>query len=119
MVVNGHVTRPTGRRLTEKEIAVLLGVSPRSNGKYYLEDICTSGAINAWSQFKPVRFTSKSGNLTLADMQAANYGFDFAGVLARGADLISAAHFAANFCLSARGSWEGLYRTPRGRIAHV
>lgn len=116
MVVNGHVTRPAGGKLTVSEVAVLLGVSKRTDNKYHLKDICTSGSINIWSQYKPVRKTVKAANLTLADMQAANYGFNINSILVNASTLSSLGPMVANKCIDALGSWDGIYAPPRGRI---
>lgn len=117
MVVNGRVTRPAGGRITEQEIATLLGVSRRADGKFYLEDICTALSIAIWSQFKPVRNTLKNGNLTLDDMKAANYGFDLTSIQVLGSSLADVARLAAAAGITAQGSWDDLYVRPRGRLS--
>lgn len=49
---SGLITAPA--RLVE-DVRSVLGFSPRSDGKYYLEDACLSSAINIWAKYKPVR----------------------------------------------------------------
>lgn len=116
-VINGHISRPSGGQLTIEEVAVLLGVSKRADELYYLEDICTALSINIWSPFKPVRNTLKDSNLTLADMQAANYGFDLASIQVTGSTLADVARLAAAAGIAALGSWDNLYARPRGRLS--
>lgn len=117
MVIDGRVIRPYGGRLTVEEVAVLLGVPRRADGRYYLKDICTAAAINIWSARKPVRNSLKNGNLTLDDFKAANYGFDLASILSTASTLPSLAPLVGAAGISAQGSWNSLYRTPRGRLS--
>ena len=117
MVIDGRVIRPYGGRLTVEEVAVLLGVPRRADGRYYLKDICTAAAINIWSARKPVRNSLKNGNLTLDDFKAANYGFDLVSILSTASTLPSLAPLVGAAGISAQGSWNSLYRTPRGRLS--
>lgn len=117
MVIDGRVIRPYGGRLTVEEVAVLLGVPRRADGRYYLRDICTAAAINIWSARKPVRNSLKNGNLTLDDFKAANYGFDLVSILSTASTLPSLAPLVGAAGINAQGSWDSLYRTPRGRLS--
>lgn len=57
-----------------REMAALLGVARRADGKYYLSDICIAGSINPAARYKPVR-SSKNANITDADRDAVAGGF--------------------------------------------
>lgn len=57
-----------------REMAALLGVARRADGKYYLSDICRAGSINPAARYKPVR-SSKNANITDADRDAVAGGF--------------------------------------------
>lgn len=57
-----------------KEIASLLGVGKRNDGKYHLADICQANSINPLARYKPERNT-KEANLTDADREANVFGF--------------------------------------------
>lgn len=57
-----------------REVAALLGVARRADGKYYLSDICRAGSINPAARYKPVR-SSKNANITDADRDAVAGGF--------------------------------------------
>lgn len=57
-----------------REMAALLGVARRADGKYYLSDICRAGSINPAARYKPVR-SSKNANITDEDRAAAAGGF--------------------------------------------
>lgn len=56
------------------QLGRLLGVGKRSDGRYYLADLCTAGSINRFARFKPERNIT-SGPLTEAQRKANNYGF--------------------------------------------
>lgn len=64
-VNNGKVNLGEQYNLSEaiKEIAGLLNVNPRSDGKYYLSDICMADNINKWARCKPIEYPS-TGPLT-------------------------------------------------------
>lgn len=64
-VNNGKINLGERYNLSEaiKEIAGLLNVNPRSDGKYYLSDICMAENINKWSLCKPIEHPS-TGPLT-------------------------------------------------------
>ena len=57
-----------------KEIATLLGVGAREDGRYYLSDICKANSINPLSRCKPIR-NEKSANITESDRDADAFGF--------------------------------------------
>ena len=63
-----------------KEIAGLLGVGTRSDGRYYLADICQAGSINRFAKYKPFaynayNFSSDSARDTARNSDAVNNGF--------------------------------------------
>lgn len=60
-----------------KEIAGTLNVGPRTDGKYYLSDICLADNIRKWSKFKPIE-VDKPANITTTDRYNANQGFNLA-----------------------------------------
>ena len=57
-----------------REIASLLLVGKRDDGRYYLSDICKAGSINPFARFKPVR-CEKNANISQEDREAVSYGF--------------------------------------------
>lgn len=57
-----------------REIANLLGVGKRNDGKFYLSDICKVGSINPLARFKPIR-SEKNANILEEDRKTVNYGF--------------------------------------------
>ena len=71
MAINGKVftmadsnTETLGKLL--KDLGGLLGVGPRSDGRYYLSDMCQARGINKWAKFKPLKGGPVS-NLSEAD----------------------------------------------------
>jgi hypothetical protein len=56
-----------------KEIADLVRVGARTNGKYYLADACIGEKVNKWAMYKPIR-NSKKANITDEDRKNASYG---------------------------------------------
>lgn len=102
------------------EVARCLGRTTLDVGQL-CGDVNASGvrvnAINIWSARKPVRNSLKIGNLTLDDFKAANYGFDLVSILSTASTLPSLAPLVGAAGITAQGSWDGLYRTPRGRIS--
>ena len=36
-------------------LGAILGVGRRSDGKFYLADMCTASSINMWAYYKPVK----------------------------------------------------------------
>lgn len=38
-----------------KQLGGLLGVGPRSDGRYYLTDMCQASSINMWAKYKPLK----------------------------------------------------------------
>lgn len=56
------------------QLGAILGVGRRSDGKYYLADMCTASSIKKWAKYKPNEI-SKEVNITEADRKAANQGF--------------------------------------------
>ncbi len=112
MVVNGRVTRPAGGQMTFEEVANLLVVQKRADGKYHLEDLWTALAINIWSKIKPVRHWS-SGPLTAAQRQEANYGFDLSDYGGAASNELATVFSQAR---AHQGAWE--YLRPRGAVGH-
>lgn len=115
MVQNGIVTRPTGGQMTVQEVANLLGVARRADGKYHLIDLINAANLNMWSARKPVRYPTKAVNLTDADMADVDYGFDtgqYSGIYVEGVDELAAFLTRA---INALGQWT--YLRPRGRIS--
>lgn len=112
MVQNGIVTRPVGGQITLQELATLLGVPKHADGYYYIEDICTALAINIWAKFKPVRHWS-DGNLTLAQRQEANFGFDLSDYGGASSNEIATVFAQAR---ANQGAW--IYLRPRGAVGH-
>lgn len=70
----GSYGSPIDDDTARQEIALLLGVGKRSDGKYYHADICQARSINPYARFKPERST-KNANLTEADRVANSFGF--------------------------------------------
>ena len=112
MVNNGVVTRPAGGQITWREIAILLGVPPRADGLYYPQDICAASSINIWAKYKAIRhwFT---GPLTLAQRQAANYGFDLSDNGGASSNELATVFAHAR---TSQGAWT--YLRPRGAVGH-
>ena len=78
MAISGKVftiadsnTETLGKLL--KDLGGLLGVGTRSDGRYYLSDMCQARGINKWAMYKPVRHSTKS-NITNAERRAVGYG---------------------------------------------
>lgn len=44
------------------QLGGILGVGRRSDGKFYLADMCTASSINKWSKYKPVPLRDSAGN---------------------------------------------------------
>lgn len=56
------------------QLGGILGVGRRSDGKFYLADMCTASSIKKWAKNKPNEI-SKEVNITEDDRKAANQGF--------------------------------------------
>ena len=56
-----------------REIAALLGVGTRSDGKYHLADLCISSRINKDAAFKPEEYNTQA-NLTYEQRKANGFG---------------------------------------------
>lgn len=63
-----------------KEIASLVNVGARTDGKFYLSDICKGEKIKKWAKFKPVRYNS-TGPLIESQFKEVNYGLKFPSFL--------------------------------------
>lgn len=74
-VNNGKINLGTQYNYAEaiREIAALLGVGKRADGKYYLSDICVSPNIKFWAKNKPV-YSSTQAMITEEERQSLNYG---------------------------------------------
>lgn len=57
-----------------KQLGSLLGVGPRSDGRYYLSDMCVASSVNMWAKFKSEDF-DVAVNLSESQRKANNYGF--------------------------------------------
>lgn len=57
------------------EIAGLVGVGTRTDGKYYLADVCQSIRINKWAIFRPIPHTTLA-NLNSGQRIGARHGLD-------------------------------------------
>lgn len=58
-----------------KEIASLVNVGARTDGKYHLVDVCLADNIRKWAKFKPIQ-VDKAANITTTDRYNANQGFN-------------------------------------------
>ena len=61
-----------------REIAALLGVGTRSDGKYHLPDLCVSSRINMWARYKPEEYPTPA-NLNEAQRNENGYGIIITG----------------------------------------
>ena len=57
------------------QLGGILGVGRRSDGKFYLADMCTASSIKKWAMYKPIEHETQA-NLTDALRKAANQGFN-------------------------------------------
>ena len=55
------------------QLGGILGVGRRSDGKYYLADMCTASSINMWAYYKPIKANTQA-NLTNAERIQAKHG---------------------------------------------
>lgn len=55
------------------QLGAILGVGRRSDGKYYLADMCTASSINKWAYKKPIKANTQA-NLTDAERIQAKHG---------------------------------------------
>lgn len=55
------------------EVAGLLAVGTRSDGKYHLADLCQANSINKWAKYKPIRSTTEF-KITDDERHSRNYG---------------------------------------------
>lgn len=58
MALNGKIftiADPNTEKLSELlgQLGTLLGVGRRSDGRYYLADMCQAGSVNKWAKYKP------------------------------------------------------------------
>ncbi len=56
------------------QLGSILAVGTRSDGRYYLSDLCQAGSINSCARFKPEDY-DKPVNLTLAERRSNKFGF--------------------------------------------
>ena len=78
MAVNGKTFKmntPNTEKLGDllSQLGGILGVGRRSDGKYYLADMCTAASINMWAYYKPVKANTQA-NLTGAERLQAKHG---------------------------------------------
>ena len=78
-VNNGKVSIPSSHSFGSdgdilEELGPLLGVGKRSNGQFYLADMCAAPSIKKWAKFKPNEI-SKEVNITEDDRKTVNQGF--------------------------------------------
>lgn len=76
MAVSGNIftmadnnTETLGNLL--EQLGTLLGVGKRTNGRYYLEDMCQSAGINVWAKYKPFRYNNHNFNYDPANPTSA------------------------------------------------
>lgn len=76
-VNNGKINLGERYNLSEaiKEIAGLLNVNPRSDGRYYLSDICMAENVNWQAKYRPIPHTTLA-NLSDGERVGARYGLD-------------------------------------------
>lgn len=79
-VNNGKVTLGTSVDADDavREIAQLIGVGRRADGRHHLSDVCIGRGINMWAKYKPIQ-SSKSANITDEDRKAALDGITITG----------------------------------------
>ena len=56
------------------QLGTILGVGKRSNGRYYLADMCQAEDINRWARYKPLKVGGPSGPLTEAERRSVGHG---------------------------------------------
>ena len=98
--------------MTFQEVANLLGVQKRADGKYHLEDLCLASAVNVWAKCKPVRHWY-SGPLSMSQRQESNYGFDLSDYGGAASNELATVFSQAR---THQGAWE--YLRPRGAVGH-
>lgn len=96
-----------------REIAGLVNVGTRTDGKYYLADVLTSAKINKWAFYKPIR-SSKKVNIDDTDRKTAKCGLTARSVTKLlTASIGAAAHtLSKDTCLAEVAEWA--YNKPRG-----
>lgn len=76
-VNNGIVSIPEEHKFGDNgildELGVLLGVGRRSNGRYYIADMCQAGSVNMWAKYRPIPHTTLV-NLSDGERVGARYG---------------------------------------------
>ena len=79
-VNNGKVTLGTSVDVDDavREIAQLIGVGRRADGRHHLSDVCIGRGVNMWAKYKPIQ-SSKSANITDEDRKAALDGITITG----------------------------------------
>ena len=82
-VSNGKFTISDSNAETTSElfsqIAGLVKVGKRSDGRYYLSDICIGEDVNKWAKYKPIRSITEV-NLSEEERAQQFYGFDISTV---------------------------------------
>lgn len=61
------------------QLATLLGVGTRADGRIHLADLCQSASVNKWAKYKPFRFSADNfASVSARDMarKSAQQGFD-------------------------------------------
>lgn len=88
-----------------EQLAGLVGVGPRSDGKIYLSDICVSDGIDIWAKYKSIR-SSTQLNITEEERARQCYGLDISEIFATNHEN------ALNMALANDGEY--YYLKPRG-----
>lgn len=71
----GKITSPVS---LVADVAYVLGMSPESDGRYYLDAAFMAAVVNRWSKRKPVNHPT-AGDLTDAQLASVNWGLVFTG----------------------------------------
>lgn len=60
----------------QSQLGGILAVGTRSDGRYYLSDLCQASSINSCARFKPEDY-DKPANLTLEERRSNKFGFGY------------------------------------------
>lgn len=99
------------------ELGELLPVSRRSDGKYYLSDMCQSLNINPWARNKPFRYNAwnfASDSARDAARRSVNQGFDLTNALI--SSNVNVSGIASKYAGDEFNGW--VYQRPRGASAN-
>ena len=117
MAVNGKIFKmntPNTEKLGDllSQLGAILGVGRRSDGKFYLADMCKASSIKIGAKYKPVRH-SVEANITEAQRKSVNWGIlakDNASIKANFINVDG--EFGSVFSSYSIEKWE--HETPRG-----